>query len=154
MSSPAVIKLTDLAAVLGGLVATYFTVGYLMDKFPLRIGVMALPPGPVLPPAPTSAPPPPPKPRLMTETPLPLVSGRRYGVSLDMPAVFSDGMAKSAAGSLGFNNVDVYDKPPPGWPGNTGKSNANTWVVGFYSGPPTTMPRSKMGVDVIEAFEG
>jgi len=92
----------------------------------------------------------------MTESPLKLVPGRRYGVSLDTPALLpiSDNAVKNAAKDLGFTNVDVSSKPPPGWPGNTGKSKADTWVVALYVGEPKSMPRSDSGVDVVEAFEG
>lgn len=156
------IKLIDLAGILGGIVMTYFGVGYLMDKYPLRL--FPLTPGsmPTLPeanqpsvPGPDVAPgQPAPVQRLMTESPLQLVSGRRYGVALSTPALASNSDVRSAAKDLGFTNIDVYSKPPPGWPGNKSKSKADTWVVAFYPGASKGMPRADSGVEVIEAWEG
>ena len=145
------IKLTDLAGILGGVFMVYFGTGYLLDKFPIRLHAL-----PELPPPAPALPGQPAKPRLMTESPLRLVPGRRYGVSLDTPALIpvSNNTVKGVAENRGFTNVDVSSKPPPGWPGNTKKSDADTWVVALYVGEPRTQARSESGVDIVEAFEG
>jgi hypothetical protein len=157
VNDPLRIKLIDLAGILGGVFLTYYGIGYVMTKIPLRLHAPdPLPPsgsggGLALPSAP-----PKPQPRLMTEPVLRLKPGVRYGVSLDTPALapISDNMVKNEAKSRGFTNIDVYSKPPAGWPGNTGKTKADTWVVALYEGPPVSMARSEGGVDVVEAFEG
>jgi len=154
------VRIADLAGILAGLLILYFGGSYIIEKIQLRLPRPQLPPGsgagPLQLPSGTMAPP---VPQLMKSAMLDLVPGRRYGVALDTPALLptSDNNVRAEAVKRGFSNVDVFTKPPPGWPGKT-KSAADTWVVGFYTGAPQSLPRSFStptgSIDVIEAWEG
>lgn len=155
------IRVADLVGVLAGLVLVYLGGSYIIERVQLSMP-RQLPTGggplPMLPP-PTSIPPAPLKPQLMTGNVLQVFPGRRYGIALDTPGALPtpDSSVKAKAAEFGFTNVDVFDDPPPGWPGRQ-ESDADTYVVGFYTGAPRTFPRSfptKVGsIDVVEAWEG
>jgi hypothetical protein len=154
------VRIVDLVSVLAGLAIVYFGGSWILEKIALS-RPRPLPGGGALPqlPPPTVTPPAPSKPQLMTGPTLQVFPGRRYGVALDTPGALPtpDSKVKEKAAALGFTNVDVFDEPPKGWPGMM-KSDADTYIVGFYSGQPKSLPRSHDtpvgSIDVIEAWEG
>jgi hypothetical protein len=99
-----------------------------------------------------------PAPMLVRDSPINVVPGQTYHVTLvthRAANVASEGQVVREAQNRGFTNVSVSKGKPVGWPGSM---NGDWYVSALYAGGPKTQARTEGGilgsVDVVEVWQG
>lgn len=164
MSSEGKQKLVDVAGLLGVLVLTYFGVGFLMTKIPLKLSApngdagsgagSPIPTLPVVPVVPVGR-------GKLAGNPITAFPGKTYFIAIQINGLTfrasSTERVKDEAQNRGFADVVVFKKgeQPREWP----ISSVGDYIVrGTYRGPsPKTFPRNNDiatgDVNLLEAFE-
>lgn len=149
-------RIVDVVGLIGGGILTYFTVGYVANRF--KVTTMS----PDLPSAPSGPVGPPPGRGMLPKTPRVTINpGRTYFVTLQTHGganLAGVDAAKSEAIKRGFFDVVVFktgEQPRP-WP--ISRTKGDFAIRGTFGGTkPTPMPTSEgnfLGsVDVLEVFE-